>query len=317
MSDSAVRAHHDGKADAKENAMKHQLAVVEHQRKVSAQTRGALRTALAEHGVRPSSWMSVHKARETKSAVEVALNRGAETLLVCGGDGTVRAAAEALVDTGVALAVLPTGTANLFAAGLGLPTDPAAVTEAIVGGNVLALDTGRCNDLTFTVMAGTGLDAAMIDEADSAEGIWGKDRLGVLAYFRAGVVHAGSRQPFGVELTVDGAPFFEGHATCVLVGNLGTLGRGLVAFPDASPMDGLLDVGIATAVGLRQWGSLMVSAARGRHDESAHIRLTQGKVIDVRLDDEHRFELDGGTKGTTSRLQLAVRPQSLLACVPQ
>jgi diacylglycerol kinase (ATP) len=296
--------------------MKQQVAVVEHQRKVSAQTRDALRAALAEHGLRPS-WITVAKARQTKPAVEAAVKRGAETVVVCGGDGTVRAAAEALVDTGVTLSVLPTGTANLFAAGLGLPTDPAAITEAIVGGNVLALDTGRCNDLTFTVMAGTGLDAAMIDEADSAEGIWGKERLGVLAYFRAGLLHAGSRQPFGVELTVDGAPFFEGRATCVLAGNLGTLGRGLVAFPDASPVDGLLDVGIATAVGLRQWGSLMVSAARGRHEESTYIKLTQGRVIDVRLEDEHRFELDGGTKGTTDRLQLAVRPQSLWVCVPQ
>jgi len=297
--------------------MKHQVAVVEHERKVPAATRRALRAALAEHGLQPASWIKVPKARKTKAAVAAAVNRGAGTVLVCGGDGTVRAAAEALIDTGVALAVLPTGTANLFASGLELPTDPAAVIEAIGGGNLRYLDTGRCNDLTFTVMAGTGLDAAMIDEADSAEGIWGKERLGVLAYFRAGLIHARSRQPFAVELVVDDAPFFEGLATCVLVGNLGTLGRGLEAFPDASPVDGLLDVGVATAVGLRQWGSLMISAARGAHEESPHTRLTQGKAIDIRLDDEHRFELDGGTKGTANRLRLQVCPRSLLVCVPQ
>jgi len=47
------------------------------------------------------------------------------TVIVCGGDGTVRAAAEALVDTGVALAVVPTGSANAFACGMALPTEPA------------------------------------------------------------------------------------------------------------------------------------------------------------------------------------------------
>jgi diacylglycerol kinase (ATP) len=120
--------------------MKHQVAVVEHQRKVPAATRRALRTALAEHGLQPASWIKVPKARKTKAAVAAAVNRGAGTVLVCGGDGTVRAAAEALIDTGVALAVLPTGTANLFASGLDLPTDPAAVIEAIVGGNLRYLD---------------------------------------------------------------------------------------------------------------------------------------------------------------------------------
>jgi len=297
--------------------MKHKIAVVEHRRKMPAARRRELRAALAEHGLQPTSWIKVPKARKAKAAVATAVKDGAGTVLVCGGDGTVRAAAEALIDTGVALAVLPTGTANLFASGLELATEPAAVIEAIVGGHLLHLDTGRCNDLTFTVMAGAGLDAAMIDEADSADGIWGKKRLGVLAYFRAGLIHARTYQPFGVELVVDGAPFFDGLATCVLVGNLGTLGRGLQAFPDASPVDGLLDVGVATAEGLQQWASLMVSTARGRHEDSPYVRLTQGKAIDVRLDGEHRFELDGGTKGIANRLQFLVLPRSLMVCAPQ
>ena len=288
------------------------IAVVEHERKMSASARRELREALAAGG-EPVSWAAVRKAKESTAAVADAVAAGAETVVVCGGDGTVRAAAQALVDTGVAMAVLPTGTANAFARGLGLPSDPAAVVELIASGARRTLDTGRCNDLTFTVMAGAGLDAAMIDEADSTAG---KRRLGVLSYFRAGLMHARRREPFRATVTVDDAQFFEGPTTCVLVGNLGVLSGGLVAFPSASPTDGLLDVGVVTAAGLREWAGLLVDAARGRQETSDHAQLTRGVSIDVRMDGDHRFELDGGVKGTSSHLRFEVRPRSLVVCAP-
>ncbi len=289
------------------------IAVVEHERKVPASTRRELREALAAAGREPVSWVAVRKARKTTAAVAEAVAAGADIVVVCGGDGTVRAAAEALVDTGVAVAVVPTGTANAFARGIGLPSDPAAIVESIAVGTLRTLDTGRCNDLTFTVMAGAGLDAAMVDEADSTAG---KRRLGVLSYFRAGLMHARRQEPFRATITVDDAPFFDGLTTCVLVGNLGVLSAGLVAFPNASPTDGLLDVGVVTAAGLREWAGLLVEAARGRHETSAHAQLTQGASIDVRMAAEHRFELDGGLKGTSSHLRFEVRPRSLVVCAP-
>ena len=110
------------------------IAVVEHRGKVSAATHRRLREVLTQAGLEPASWIRVPKARKATAAVAEAVRGGADTVLVCGGDGTVRAAAEALVDTGVALAVLPTGTANLFAAGLDLPTEPAAVVELVTSG---------------------------------------------------------------------------------------------------------------------------------------------------------------------------------------
>ena len=269
------------------------IAVVEHERKVPAATRRALREALSAAGLEPASWTRVPKARKTTAAVAKAVKRGAEAVVVCGGDGTVRAAAQALADTGVALAVIPTGTANAFARGLDLPEDPAAVVEAIRSGPRQLLDTGRCNDLTFTVMAGTGFDAAMVDAADAAADSASKERLGVLSYVRAGVARVRDDEPFEVVVTVDAAPFFDGLTTCVLIGNLGTLSGGLQAFPAASATDGLLDVGVITAVGVREWASLMASTALHRQEASKHVSLTQGASIDVVLDVERPFELDG------------------------
>ena len=85
---------------------------------------------------------------------------------------------------------------------------------------------------------------------------------------------------------------------------------------DASATDGRLDVAVVTAAGLREWASLIISTARRRQGSSPHVRLAQGTQIDVRMDGEHRFELDGGTKGTTSHLKFQVRPRSLVVCAP-
>ena len=62
-------------------------------------------------------------------------------------------------------------------------------------------------------MAGAGFDARMIDDADD-----GKERLGMLAYVRAGLRHARGGDRFDAQVTVDGEPFFAGPAACVLVG---------------------------------------------------------------------------------------------------
>ena len=287
------------------------LAVIAHEEKLRGKQRRALQAALAEAGLADAPWRGVSKARKTEKAARKAVAEGAEVVLVCGGDGTVRAGAAGLVDTDAALAVLPAGTANLFATALDLPKDPADVVAAVTSGSRTVIDTGVCNDQTFTVMAGTGFDAAMVDDADAA-----KERLGVAAYFRAAVANAHRRQPVKMSVAVDGVTFFEGEATCVLVGNLGKLKAGLQAFPDASPTDGILDVAVLTATGIRDWAGVLWRVARRQQQLSGHAHMTRGTEIAVDMDGDHRMQLDGGAKGTTDALRIAVRPHSLRVCTP-
>jgi len=287
------------------------IAVVAHKEKLSRSTEKALRGALVDAGVADVPWHSVPKARKTTAAARRAIDDGADVVMVCGGDGTVRAGAEALVGTDCALAVLPAGTANLFVNAMGLPSDPAEVVALAMSGARRTIDTGTCNDMTFNVMAGTGFDALMIDDADDS-----KERLGMIAYVRAGVQHARTGSSFDADVRVDGADFFSGAATCVLVGNLGKLKGGLDAFPDASPTDGRLDVAVVTAAGLRDWAGVLWSAARRRPQLSGHAHLGQGASITVKLDGKQLYELDGGSKGKLKRLQFDVRPMSLHVCAP-
>ena len=286
------------------------VAVVANDQKLPSSTANALRGALDEHGYQVA-WHTIHKGSAATKATAAAVAAGASRVIVAGGDGTVRAAIQAVAGTDIPLAVVPAGTANLFATALHLPSEPEAIVAAVQGGATRRLDTARCNDLAFAIMAGTGLDAAMIDAADDA-----KERLGTVAYVRAGWREARQREPFEASVTVDGNLLFEGSATCVLTANIGSLKGGLDAFPAASPEDGLLDVAVVTAAGLRAWGSLMLSAVRGTQADSDHVHLARGARIKVKLAERHRFELDGGMKGRARRLDVRVVPASLSVVVP-
>ena len=67
--------------------------------------------------------------------------------------------------------------------------------------------------------------------------------------------------------------------------------------PVPRPTDGLLDVAVTTATGLREWASLIISTSRRRQEASPHARFAQGGRIVVKMSREQRFEMDGGTKG--------------------
>ncbi len=287
------------------------IAVVANTEKLPKKDAKELRRALSAAQLTDVKWIEIEKGSEAKTAAAKALKRGATTVIVCGGDGSVRAAAEALVDSSTALCVVPCGTANLFASGLGLPSDIKEIVELIVRGDRRSIDTGLCNGQLFNVMAGAGFDVAMLNDAEAS-----KEKLGTLAYVGAAVRKTRRRKTFKASIEVDGNAFFEGEVSCVLVGNSGSLKGGIKAFAEASSTDGQLHVAAVTAVGGREWASLMVSTVLRRQQWSSHSEITEGTSITVKLDGKQSFELDGGVKGKTKKLEFEIRPRSLVVCAP-
>jgi len=95
---------------------------------------------------------------QTRQAVQA----GAEVIFACGGDGTVAACASELAGSDVALAVVPSGTGNLLAANLKLPTRAADGVAAATAHGRRRIDVGVAGNRCFTVMAGMGFDAQML-----------------------------------------------------------------------------------------------------------------------------------------------------------
>jgi diacylglycerol kinase family enzyme len=85
----------------------------------------------------------------------------------------------------------------------------------------------------FAMMAGAGFEAEMIAEV----GGQAKERLGKLSYLKAAVRHVGGPL-VPMKIKIDDATWFDGRASCLLLGNVGTIAGGIEAFDDARPDDG-------------------------------------------------------------------------------
>ncbi len=104
------------------------LAVIANTTKLEPGDRKKLNALIEDAPFAKVEWFMIQKGSAAKQAAAKAVDNGADIVLVCGGDGSVRAAAEALVGTDTALAVMPAGTANQFANAMSIPED---MTEVV------------------------------------------------------------------------------------------------------------------------------------------------------------------------------------------
>jgi diacylglycerol kinase (ATP) len=254
----------------------------------------------------------VPKSRFVPEQVGKLLKEDVELIFVWGGDGTVQRVIDAVAGVPVALAILPAGTANLFATNLGIPKDLEEAVKIGLNGSRRQLDVGQINREHFGVMAGTGLDALMIRDADAGL----KDKVGRFAYVWTGAKNV-RKSSVKMRIEVDGKAWFKGKASCLLIGNVGDVIGGISAFPDAQPDDGLLNLGVVTASGAMDWVRTLGRSVIGDAAASPFVETTTGRTFDIRLSKAVPYEIDGGVRKKIKRLKVKVEPGAITVCVPR
>jgi diacylglycerol kinase (ATP) len=286
------------------------VAVVAHAGKTFDGGLLELRRELERQGAPDPLWFEVPKSRKAPAQVRKAIDEGAELLFVWGGDGMVQRCIDALEGRDVPIAIVPAGTANLFASNLGIPKDIERAVNIGLHGARRKLDVGRINGERFAVMAGAGFDALMIREADAGL----KDRIGRFAYVWTGVNQLG-RRPFEATIKVDGSTWFTGKASSILLGNVGELFAGVEAFEDASPDDGLLELGVVTADSAMDWARTIARTLAGASSTSPFVQVTKARSANVQFDRKVLYELDGGDREKVKKLDIEVEPLAIDVCV--
>ncbi|MBN9194281.1 MAG: NAD(+)/NADH kinase [Microbacterium sp.] len=276
-------------------------------------------------------WFETTAEDPGRGAAAAALETGAELLIVAGGDGTVRAVAEYVADSGsdVEVAIIPLGTGNLFARNLDVPVNdvPGAFRRALEGdahavdvGWVEVADAGDVSRHGFVVMLGFGLDAQMIVETDDDL----KARVGWLAYVESlGRAVSGS-ETLSFTITADDGPERVETGHTLLVGNCGTLQGGVTLMPEADPSDGELDYVVVSAEGLAQWLAtvktivwdhgvkrLVGSGEKAAPADTESLSRGRASTLAVSLPEPRLLEIDGEELGETREFTVTVQPSAL------
>jgi len=256
--------------------------------------------------------------------VEAALDDGVGLVVAVGGDGTVRDLAAVLSGRGVPLAIVPVGTANLFAGSLRIPLDPRRAAGSLPGARVRRVDLGIARWGTpdgvasdwrvFVVAAGMGFDARVM----AATGDGAKRRIGRYAYFATAFGLLRHAPGVATRIVAD-AEAMDLQAIEVLVANSGELIPGILRpARRIHPADGLLDLIVVEGQG-------MVAAVRGGIEAimrrgtgrqgSGHARRLRARSIRVEGAAATPIEVDGDLVGA-AWFEAECLPRALPVLVP-
>lgn len=160
-----------------------------------------------------------------------------DLVVAAGGDGTINEVVQGLVGSQTALGVIPVGTVNVWAQEIGLPRSPEMLAALLAAGPRRTVDLGLAGDRYFLLMAGIGLDAAIVAGVD----IGLKRRVGRWAYAASVIRQAAGARGDLVRVELDGV--VEQHRLFMLVvGNTRRYAGYFQITPEAQVDDGLLDI---------------------------------------------------------------------------
>jgi diacylglycerol kinase (ATP) len=255
---------------------------------------GRIDRQLREAGIEHHVVLSESAADLTERAASAARD-GIPIVAALGGDGSVGLVANGLVGTDTALAVLPSGTADDFAAGIGVGTIDRAV-RALAAGVRERIDavSVRTEDAERVMVnvAGCGFDSEVNEAANAM-----RFDLGATGTYVAAVLKTLPRfDPAVFTITIDD-DVIEGPHMLVVVGNATRYGGGMRVTPDASLIDGVVDVCLLRALSTGAFLRAFPSVFRGAHVRHPAVSMRRGRRVRVEADRRVLIYADGERVG--------------------
>ena len=215
---------------------------------------------------------------DIQAALAKAATSRADIVLAGGGDGTISAAAGALMGNRKALAILPAGTMNLFARGLGIPQSLDAAVQSFAHGEVKPIDIASANGRPFVHQFSVGMHARMVGVRDKMEFA---SRLGKMrASIRAALATMLDPQPLKVSLTIGDAEILTRATIIGITNNL--FGEGHLPYAE-QPDGGVLGIYVTVASERGQLLRFFLNVARGRWRDNPHVEIHKGEKVVMKI----------------------------------
>ena len=246
---------------------------------------------------------------------------GYDAAFAVGGDGTIGQVASGLVGSETALGVLPAGTSNVWAQELGLP----AFTWAYPGrlqenarilstAPIQRVDVGKCNEYSFMMWAGMGLDALAIRSIEPRVRL--EKFFAVPEYAASTIWSASQWRGIRLRLWADDQEV-EGHYLVAVANNIRRyMGGYSILSPDAYIDDGLLDLWLFQGDSLTDAFRIAYELWRGHHVTSSEAQRISFQSLRVQAESPFFVHMDAEPKDATQEAKITVQKQALKLLMP-
>lgn len=250
-----------------------------------------------------------HQKGDGRKLAQQALQTDIDLIVAYGGDGTMGDVASGMIGSETPLALLPGGTSNALAKGLGLSNDLREALEQALSGSIRRIDMGSANGTPFILRADMGIST--VTTRDASQEL--KERLGLLAYLVATVQGLGDLAPISFKFDMEGESAESSGIACIVTNHYELGGFGLKFSEAVQPDDGLLDVFVIKDISAVL---ALVTAPLVNRDPEDILDHWQCKQVRIQGMPEQSVHLDGDPFAETP-VYINVVPDAVGVLVPE
>ncbi|RME06883.1 MAG: hypothetical protein D6803_05395, partial [Anaerolineae bacterium] len=279
----------------------------------------------AAHVLRAQGWdielMVAHNGEHIAHLSRAAAEAGAETVFIAGGDGSINYALRGLLGSETALAVLPAGTANVWAQEIGLPalgwTRWMALEESARRyrqARLYRMDVGFCNQYPFLLWGGVGLDAFTVHRMEPRKR-WEK-QFAVAQYAATVVQQAYTVGGLDLQVLTDSEQI-RGRFLLAVASNIHLYAGGIAEIsPSARLDDGEMDLWLFAGDSLLEALNHAWALWSGKHVHSEHARCIPFRELRLRSTAPLYVQVDGEPVTGDEEIHLRVEKQAISVLIP-
>ncbi len=249
--------------------------------------------------------ISIWKDPEHFSEILQSLKTGGYTdAIAVGGDGTVNQVAKSIVNSGIALGIVPAGSGNGLARSLGISIKTVEAIQQIARGKTTTIDSGSVNGIMFFCTSGVGFDAHIGKLFATST------KRGLSSYVKITLREFSSYKEKKYKISIDGK-IIEREAFLITVANAGQYGNDFYIAPQAKLNDGLFHVVVLKPFSLFGGTGTVLKVLRRKANESKLIETFTCKELTIERSGSGSIHFDGEPGIQGEELKYILHPRSL------